>query len=1592
MGISSEDRKGNMSQFTKEPALLEKLLSVSKMFAQQQRVVYADSGTAFNIAVEYIDTPEVQEFVNKCFDGVVTIFLDQRASCVRTNLLHNFDLVLIGSCKIILWDLKVNYCTRYLDTLRRLVCNDHTYYTSPDTVDSHSTEMSAKAILAQSRGPKTRRKIIEMFEADGGFDMLQDMLSGKVRVCSEVLTEEKEKKQDVESKLSGEQVRLLLQPFVYSRDIIGNARAVTACHLAIAAVECMDEDMLKVQRSIELTKLHRLLKLVLVNDEKLKEFLRSLSLKTFASKAFQLRKLGLDLMCKLVGESQQQFQQSTPYSSLSSPGIEDELASPDNQDLVVSESSTMTKWLVDNEVLEKLFASTESVHPALVGRSKKLLEFLAHADAVQEKHIDQMFKSCVGHHDSVRGAVQTLLAELAVDTQVKPNSASHILECAQRLVSHHRSDMIFFVDKLFGTSSNGYQRQLLHCSPVVLRALLDLLWCLLETSPDLSDPNRSKLVDYFVDILRLPNGRILRARYIVTYIEILQTSCSSSLQTGGDNEAVKIFTAYEALQKVISLFDVVSMTTSIGGPNNGTMTPPRRTAGSKDSTYDFYEGDLRVGYEEEDDDFRSAIESVTPEDEVSLIVNITTNSSNGRVTKSMRTQSELIIELQSRYKILELVVEETKAHRDRSGKTYRTNRESMLIHMQTLQCRLDFLQFCVSRSPLMLSFDLVHQLWEALDQPVEREVCMVWLRQVAVVDIGLRPGLSPEVTRQVFQKLLCGDMDFKQLSEPGFKCFSAFFLDVNRAEDILEGEVFGAFTSSASTSSSILNTHAAGSRGAGSPGSGNGEQQGGGESENTSPGSSEQERKQVRKKKNRTSFFTDFFPSIRSTWSGGSRGKTKNENVSGSNSNRSSQDPLGAPTSPNEITSPSSGTIGGGANGGKLSGFSRNQDVTAVGDTRVMLVKRPDVVGIDTLWRIVESAPPETASRAMNLLLQVQCRIEGLGDSYRQQQDRDVFQADLDGKEGEPGNSLELSGLQRRIEFLDRTFDFLEHSVHGKDSQNASDKVQRCIRLITFYLQSFPQSAKVTPHAPPKGVEIELTVHHDRLLLFSKLDIGKLLQVAVPARSSTTTRRAQTGSRFLSGIILDYIEDDEGKHVIWFIDGRTVTRNMSSLQSQVISVKTSENSYQMQPRSHFTDGQVPFQAVSGVEMPEEVVEARGAYKPLILRVKDRFTLGTLHRMILDAVVTNHNREICPLTLRTISLSAQIHHQNVQQNEYHTQAGDYAHERFLIGAQHPLHELLPEASKAAKVEKTPLSKLVHHVLNLDVDTNSEADSPLAVVEDESELPSVLITAKDSKYSRALMALLDNQHISDVTRIELWDLLLALPTDQSLLSHLETEYESINWDEELRSESTCMLRAVYVLMVVNSLLGNEPRSGTRQQMGNSSSVVWRSSFIKTGGFQDVCQLLGTVLSDKISEPVVGNWFMYWQRSIALPVIIKIVHFCVRGSIELQDSTAQAPTSSDNDKNTVGIVELLRRSDKDYRLGEYEFSPASKKSISKDTDLKLLASNLSKLIVVAHRVTCSQSGAAVSDDDEQRRSEFDEFGEDDDDDDDDQGEDEN
>jgi len=365
-------------------------------------------------------------------------------------------------------------------------------------------------------------------------------------------------------------------------------------------------------------------------------------------------------------------------------------------------------------------------------------------------------------------------------------------------------------------------------------------------------------------------------------------------------------------------------------------------------------------------------------------------------------------------------------------------------------------------------------------------------------------------------------------------------------------------------------------------------------------------------------------------------------------------------------------------------------------------------------------------------------------------------------------------------------------------------------------------------------------------------------------------------------------------HDIWLSDGRRLT----------VDLRPNGSSYQLTGCSQLTDGELPFKLSAGVGIDDEISLALDAYTPLTIKVGIKSPLMLLQSSVLEKLMElSENPQNTRLSMNTISLRVQLHQKGIP---------DFGHERVMFGSYIPLEDLLPQDSKAAKVTKSLTRTVVHHVLSVVID-EQYGEHPISRAVNPKDLPSVLITQAGSKYSVLMMGLLSSAQVSPAAQRELWEVLMKLPTDSNLKDRLQFDYESIDWQVELAWNDTCMLRSIYTLMVVNKLIGNDDEDGV------DACSAWRSSFLKSNGFQEVCKLLSHILNDDSTSS-----FAEWQRLVALPVIVQVIRFCVDGIIAVDHHRPAA------------------------------FSPNSRKILWSETNFSQIVSDLSKLIVTVFQAT--------------------------------------
>ena len=1320
--------------------LFEKVKSLLEV---QKRVLYADCGFALEQAAEFIDSPDALGFVDECLSGIVDIFLQQRATTVKKELLIHFEKVLKGTVEIALWDLQKNHNLHHLESLMRVFTETEWFYS--DVVDSNPFGLHF--------GISARNRMVDLFAQKNGWTILGQVLQGKVSV------QRRESQWNAESPtnrqtngLSGHELYLVLSTIAAAQSRLRPEHEeylVSACELVMQHLGSMKEEELKKEKSEELSRIHECLASILgEHHESLRKFLMELSLKALKAQAFPLKKLGLDLICQFTN-STDKFDRTfnSNYNQVKGSSFSRgyrmgamNMEGSNNEEADSEKSEELKAWLLENNIVDTLFSSDEFCHPVLLGRSKDLLYYMMRVDALKDSHIDLMFKSSMKQHESVRGAIQALLAELVVDKEAPDTITSYILNCARRLslegngANTYFEDVLFFTEKLVKAEQHvGNLHNFSQMKPETLRALVELFFVLVHGFRQLDDPKRRQVMEYLVQVLRSRNtSSELREEYVTRCLRALEESrqnvnVRSKLRT-------RVFNAYELLRRIIEMYhpNAYGGNIHMQGANQGVSQNQSETASHEDDGV--------------------------------------------RILKPGASQTEIVENLEKETGALELVIDETcqfaRSMADNSG-----DRELWTLYMKTLRTRLEFLRFCLERSHLMLSFDLINELWTTLRTPEERELLMVWLRKTAWVDSGLEPGISADVAKRVFSSLLCERTDFATFSEHSFRCFSAFFLDVNRDELELRQMKQQQLPSSAS---------------------GNNPQ------DEEDANSTEYAADKSRKK---SGLFTFGFGRNK-------KAEAERKPASGSSS---------PPQSPKSVE--------------RVKGVEKEQK--GIPEQQ----EDSQMVGLETLWMIVVSAPQTTSLRAMKLLLQVQCKLEA--------------------------ETLLMSpnqSLQRRTAFLDKIFMLLGRlSAEGKAVECAESKVRRCIQLLRNYLDIFPLPSRHRPHKMPTGPTMHLTIHHNLVLLFSKADVGKVIQ-----QFSHPRIRHESGYHLISqGIVVDYNEDD-GKHEICFENGKKVTQDMRMLQFHSGNANATTTSYKLvkQPpqsganhSSSANPNQNQNQNQNG-RWPQEVLDQ---YHPVTIKCKGSMTLKEL-RFIVLSLLGQQKRQTAVLNmsnlLMDVHLPAPVTSPSASPRAASagaTFAQEHVRRISVFPPGKSLQEMLSPGSEGSAV------RAEQHTIFVSSESNEEGKGNevdrgayVQFVQDE-DLPSYLICREGSPYAAQLLSLLNSKVLVDEVRVELWRLLTELPTDQTWLKRILDPECDLRNSLSAPKGGNDQLQSIYLCMIAEQVLEKDP-------------TEWGPAFAQKGGLAVVIQLLHGLLSLPPSR------FSQWQQLTGLPVLIHILRFFV------------------------------------------------------------------------------------------------------------------
>jgi len=730
---------------------------VKKLLDEKSTVHFEDNGKAFSAVVERIRDKEAIDFAFSCLERSIGIFVDQRVSAVQSHLLIHFENVFIATCDIALFDIFENRSTRFLAALAKVMDPTCKHYEDEYEFDNRTRQKHLRSHGASH----IRQKVIQKFIEKKGFDQLQAMIKGEIPINNN-------------ENIDLDIYCLLLAPFVKSSNLLPSDIVKNISSYTMSQVDKISPERLAKEKPDDLIRIINLFIAVFgYSSKELRIFSLSLASKCFLSKVFPMQKFGLETLIRLMVDAHKNSLAVTPTKLSSKAAVSEDIFGDEQ----------MSQWLSKNQILENLFDDAKNTHPALVSKSKDLMEFMMKMNVMRDDQIDLVFKSSVGQHESTRGAIHALLAELVLSSSVPVDKSRYILQCASKSIQDHHDDVVFFVEKLIECGVNQ-QEQMSHLrhqnennnrkgsnmitgsmnkllkitdlDPKVAESLLDIVWNLLVTCESIHDPKRNSLTQYIIDILANSQLSSLRENYISKCLFQLRSINSFETESQAKQSQVKLLSAYTVLIGIVSLH-----------PTNSKPLRNNNEFGDNNSSK------LR-------------------------------SSQDSNVRSPSLTQEVLIDILETDHQLIDLIIDETGNFQAHANEIEYTDRIFLL------QSRLDSLQYFLTKSEkLLLSFDQIKRLWKILEN--DRGLCFVWLQQIVLTSLNSNSTtftcISGEVINSFFSDILCSKDAFSDLTEDGFQCFAAFFLIANIGQQYITGEMRKSISKSNSGNNSSINNN-----------------------------------------------------------------------------------------------------------------------------------------------------------------------------------------------------------------------------------------------------------------------------------------------------------------------------------------------------------------------------------------------------------------------------------------------------------------------------------------------------------------------------------------------------------------------------------------------------------------------------------------------------------------------------------------------------------------------------------------------------------------------------------------------------------------
>ncbi|EGC34643.1 hypothetical protein DICPUDRAFT_34644 [Dictyostelium purpureum] len=394
-------------------------------------------------------------------------------------------------------------------------------------------------------------------------------------------------------------------------------------------------------------------------------------------------------------------------------------------------------WILKNEIIENCCKISEQ--PDIIRHCIQVMIFLCQYGVFDNDHIELLWNSLVGKHESIKNIMYSAI--LSLINNLLFDSVEFLYQQIYRTIvsmksSEFDNDLLLFLYNFTVLSIQHFD------NPANNKKFfgVEIFWALCtqthnnnNNSPTIQINDNSSLNSANLNTnnsIELSQNLCIKAR--IHFIQILRLQECSSLRT----QYLEV--AIENLKNNISIVESLAVIVNIIDPKK--QKAFIETLEQKYKIFDLFFKEI-ANYKKTAQEKLKAILSNLP---------VTANINNSSTSHQINLNNVVFV--------------------------------GQFPHLTQVQGRLDFLEFILSQSNLMLNIQQVDILWDSFIAnaltPEERELCFLWLKNTKISGSAYRSTIPENVIRHLFLNKM-PNMDWSHLGPASYSVFERFFFFVN---------------------------------------------------------------------------------------------------------------------------------------------------------------------------------------------------------------------------------------------------------------------------------------------------------------------------------------------------------------------------------------------------------------------------------------------------------------------------------------------------------------------------------------------------------------------------------------------------------------------------------------------------------------------------------------------------------------------------------------------------------------------------------------------------------------------------------------------